>query len=58
MLFYLRARGIDETSARGLLTYGFAQDVIERMEVPSVRERIERLIVTRVPDAEYVKALV
>jgi Fe-S cluster assembly protein SufD len=58
MLFYLRARGIDETSARGLLTYGFAQDVIERMEIPAVRDRLERLIVTRVPDAEHVKAIV
>ena len=58
MLFYLRSRGIDPDSARGLLTYGFAQDVIDRMSLAAVRERIERLIVTRVPDAENVKAIV
>jgi Fe-S cluster assembly protein SufD len=58
MLFYLRSRGIDQDSARGLLTYGFAQDVIERMSLGAVRDRLERLIVTRVPDAENVKAIV
>ncbi len=58
MLFYLRSRGIDPDSARGLLTYGFAQDVIERMSLEAVRERLERLIVTRVPDAERVRAMV
>lgn len=58
MLFYLRARGIDEDAARGLLTYGFAQDVIERMGVAAVRSRLERMILSRVPDAEQVRAMV
>jgi Fe-S cluster assembly protein SufD len=58
MLFYLRARGIDEAAARGLLTYGFAQDVIDRMAIAPVRERLERILVTRVPEAERVQALV
>lgn len=58
MLFYLRARGIDEAAARGLLTYGFAQDIIERMGIAAVRARIEEVILTRVPDAEHVKAMV
>jgi Fe-S cluster assembly protein SufD len=57
MLFYLRARGIDEAAARGLLTYGFAQDVIERMTLPAVRQRLERLLVTRVPEADQVQAM-
>jgi len=58
MLFYLRARGIDEAAARGLLTYGFAQDVIERMGIEAVRARLESVIVSRVPDAEHVKGIV
>jgi Fe-S cluster assembly protein SufD len=58
MLFYLRSRGIDPDAARGLLTYGFAQDVIERMSLDAVRGRLERLIVTRVPDADHVRAMV
>lgn len=58
MLFYLRSRGIDTATARGLLTYGFAQDVIERISVPAVREHLESLLVSRVPAADYVKSIV
>ena len=58
MLFYLRARGIDGATARGLLTYGFAQDVIDRMPIPQVRERLSHTLLTRVPDAEHVKGMV
>lgn len=55
MLFYLRSRGIDASAARGLLTYGFAQDVIGRISLAPVRERLEGLLVERVPDAEHVR---
>lgn len=58
MLFYLRARGIDKEAARGLLTYGFAQDVIDGMSLEPVREHLEQRLVTRVPDAEHVAELV
>lgn len=44
MLFYLRSRGIDEANARGMLTYGFARDLVERMGLDAVRERTERLV--------------
>jgi Fe-S cluster assembly protein SufD len=44
MLFYLRSRGIDEASARGMLTYGFARDLVERMDLAAIRERTERLV--------------
>ncbi len=57
MLFYLRARGIDAAAARGLLTYGFAQDVIDRMSLAPVRGRLEDVLVSRVPDAEHVKEM-
>ncbi len=56
-LFYLRARGIDEGSARGLLTYGFAQDIIDRMPIQHVRERLEQALVARVPDSDHVKEI-
>jgi Fe-S cluster assembly protein SufD len=44
MLFYLRSRGIDEASARGMLTYGFVRDLVERMDLAAVRERTERAV--------------
>ncbi|HWA66582.1 MAG TPA: Fe-S cluster assembly protein SufD [Mycobacteriales bacterium] len=39
-LFYLMARGIPEDEARRLVVRGFFADIIERIEVPEVRERL------------------
>jgi Fe-S cluster assembly protein SufD len=38
--FYLRTRGIGADEARALLTFAFANDIIERIKVASVRERL------------------
>lgn len=38
-LFYLQARGIDRTEAVRLIVYGFFRDVLERLDLPGVRER-------------------
>lgn len=43
MLFYLRARGIDEAEARSLLTFAFAAAVFERIGSEQVRRRLESL---------------
>jgi Fe-S cluster assembly protein SufD len=40
-LFYLLARGIDENTARGILTYAFANDVIQAITMPKVREYLD-----------------
>lgn len=37
-LFYLASRGLDRALAQSLLTYGFAEDVINRINNPLVRE--------------------
>jgi Fe-S cluster assembly protein SufD len=41
-LFYLRTRGIGQAEARSLLTYAFANDIVSRIKVASVREELER----------------
>jgi Fe-S cluster assembly protein SufD len=46
-LFYLRARGIDLPTARSVLTYAFAHDVLKRIPIDSVRSRVEQLLTTR-----------
>jgi Fe-S cluster assembly protein SufD len=46
-LFYLQTRGIGAQDARQLLTYGFAADVVSRLEVPELRERLDRLVGAR-----------
>jgi Fe-S cluster assembly protein SufD len=46
-LFYLKSRGIAPETARTLLTYAFAADVLERIEHPQVREVLEALTMDR-----------
>jgi Fe-S cluster assembly protein SufD len=46
-LFYMRSRGIDRRTARELLTYAFAADVIERVELPAVRTGLEAMTLRR-----------
>jgi Fe-S cluster assembly protein SufD len=46
-LFYLKSRGIDRALARRLLTYAFAADVLETIEVEAVREGLEKMTLER-----------
>jgi Fe-S cluster assembly protein SufD len=43
-LFYLQSRGIGKQQARSLLTYAFAQDVIDRIQVPDLRDQLEKVL--------------
>jgi Fe-S cluster assembly protein SufD len=46
-LFYLKSRGVAADTARKLLTYAFAADVLEELTIDSVRERLEALVFER-----------
>jgi len=46
-LFYLRARGINKKEAKLLLMYAFAHDVIQKIQIPALRERIQELVEKR-----------
>ena len=46
-VFYLRTRGIPRDTARELLTFAFAADVLGRMKVTAVREQLERELLRR-----------
>lgn len=56
-LFYLRTRGVDERMARAVLTCAFARDIIERVQVRSLRERLESLLLERTPEGERIREL-
>jgi len=56
MLFYLRSRGLDEATAKSLLTFAFADDVIRRIKFAPVREQLEFNVGGRLPDADLIKA--
>lgn len=46
-LFYLASRGINPEMARALLTFGFAEDVISKIKLKSVRERLDRAVLDK-----------
>ncbi|MGQ1911595.1 Fe-S cluster assembly protein SufD [Marinifilum sp. RC60d5] len=43
-LFYLRARGIDEKEARQMLMFAFAHEIIEKIRIEPLKERIDELV--------------
>ena len=43
-LFYLRSRGVSEAEARRLLTYGFAAEILGRMEVAPLRAQLDAIV--------------
>jgi Fe-S cluster assembly protein SufD len=43
-MFYMQSRGIEKSDARRLLIYAFAQDVVDRIKVPQLRESLERTL--------------
>jgi Fe-S cluster assembly protein SufD len=54
-LFYLRSRGIDEGTAKSLLTFAFADTVLARMPLLPLRRHAEQLVVGRLPDADRIR---
>ncbi len=55
MLFYLRTRAIEEGAAGTLLTYAFARHVIDRIKFRPLRQRLEHLVVGRLPGAGIIR---
>jgi Fe-S cluster assembly protein SufD len=45
--FYLESRGINPALARNMLTYGFAEEVIERIEIESIRHELDAAVLNR-----------
>ena len=48
-MFYLRSRGIDEETARVLLIYAFASDLVSGIELQPLREAVEGLLFDKLP---------
>jgi Fe-S cluster assembly protein SufD len=43
-LFYLQSRGIGKEQARALLTYAFAQDIVDRIKVTALKDSLEQIL--------------
>ena len=46
-MFYLRSRGISESTARSLLLHGFVIDILEQIKLAPIREYVDNLISER-----------
>ena len=46
-LFYLESRGINPALARNMLTYGFAEEVIERIRIDSIKRELDAVVLNR-----------
>ena len=44
IIFYFRSRGIDEATARGMLTYGFADEIVAEIGPEAFRDRLQHYI--------------
>ena len=51
-LFYLRSRGIPTQTARKILTYAFAAEVVDEVALAPVREELNRLLLARLGHVE------
>jgi Fe-S cluster assembly protein SufD len=50
-VFYLESRGIDEASARNMLTFAFANEMVERIRLNSLRRQVRAALLAALPQA-------
>ena len=46
-LFYLLTRGLPENLARNLLTYGFAEEIINKIDVDEIKSDLDNVVLNR-----------
>lgn len=51
-IFYLRSRCMNVESARSLLVYAFAHEIVDQIGVEAVHEDVKKLIISRLPNQE------
>ena len=49
-LFYLESRGIGEAEARRLMTYGFAAEILNRMDIAPLRAQLDQIVRARLAE--------
>ncbi|HEV2318162.1 MAG TPA: Fe-S cluster assembly protein SufD [Verrucomicrobiae bacterium] len=54
-IFYLRARGIPEATARRMLIHAFAGEIVERIQCAPVREELDKLVWSRLEASRHLR---
>jgi len=57
-VFYLRSRGLDRAAAENVLTWAFAAEVVDRIRVPELRDRLRHAVLARLPSSELIREVV
>jgi Fe-S cluster assembly protein SufD len=55
-LFYLESRGINPALAKNMLTYGFAEEVIERIKIDSIKRELDEAVLNRLHSEFQIEA--
>ncbi|MCF7986157.1 MAG: Fe-S cluster assembly protein SufD [Methylovulum sp.] len=50
-VFYLQSRGVDESTARNMLTFAFANEMVEKIKLKALHDQILAEVLTRFPQA-------
>jgi Fe-S cluster assembly protein SufD len=58
MLFYLKSRGLDEATARALLTYAFVVDLLKAVPVAELSHALARRIAGELPARDLIKEFI
>ena len=54
-LFYLQSRGIDQSAARAILTFAFADEVLRHLDQDAVRRHVEQRVLARLPKSDTIR---
>ena len=46
-LFYLLSRGLNDSLARNLLTYGFAEEIVDKIGIESIKKQLDEAVLNR-----------
>jgi len=55
-MFYLASRGINPALAKNMLTYGFAEEVIERIKIDSIKRELDEAVLNRLHSEFHIEA--
>lgn len=53
-VFYLQSRGVDEATARNMLTFAFANEMVDKITLPSLKTALLKLLLNHFPQNSYV----
>ncbi|MDD5277424.1 MAG: Fe-S cluster assembly protein SufD [Methylovulum sp.] len=53
-VFYLQSRGVDEATARNMLTFAFANEMVDKIALPSLKTALLKLLLKHFPQNSYV----